>query len=83
MGQVQERSLGLADSTHVRGIGTYEDGIEKCRVQVTLASGIPEEVCKSINLGYPDPRTIVPADFANREEEGVLLVPKAEGMFTT
>jgi nickel-dependent lactate racemase len=70
----------LAHSTHVRGIGTYEDGIEKCRVQVTLASGIPEEVCKTINLGYRDPRTIVPSDFANREEEGVLLVPKAGEM---
>ncbi len=30
-------------STHVRGMGTYEDGVEKCRIQVTLATGIPEE----------------------------------------
>jgi lactate racemase len=67
----------LAHSTHVRGIGTFEDGIENCRVQVTLATGIPEEVCKQINLGYRDPRSIVPEDFAGREEEGVLLVPKA------
>src|ERR1700746_93691 len=57
-----------------------KNDIEKCRVQVTLASGIPEEVCKTINLGYRDPRTIVPSDFANREEEGVLLVPKAGEM---
>jgi lactate racemase len=70
----------LAHSTHVRGIGTYEDGSEKCRVQVTLATGIPEEVCQSINLGYRDPRTIVPADFDSREEEGVLVVPKAGEM---
>jgi hypothetical protein len=56
----------LAHSTHVRGIGTYENGVEKCRVKVTLATGIPKE--------------IRPEDYANREEEGVLLVPKAGEM---
>lgn len=70
----------LAHSTHVRGIGTFEDGVEKCRVRVTLATGIPEEVCKKINLGYRDPETIRKEDFANREAEGVLLVPKAGEM---
>jgi nickel-dependent lactate racemase len=76
--QYKEMPWGvLAHSTHVRGIGTYEDGVEKCRIQVTLASGIPEEICKKINLGYRDPRSMVPEDFAGREGEGVLLVPKA------
>jgi nickel-dependent lactate racemase len=76
--QYKEMPWGvLAHSTHVRGIGSYEDGVEKCRIQVTLASGIPEEICKKVNLGYRDPRSIVPEDFAGREEEGVLLVPKA------
>ena len=70
----------LAHSTHVRGIGTYEDGIENCRVQVTLATGIAKEICAEINLGYRDPATIDPKAFANREEEGVLLVPKAGEM---
>jgi lactate racemase len=70
----------LAHSTHVRGIGTYEDGIEHCRIQVTLATGIPKEVCQEINLGYRDPATIDLKEFANREEEGVLLVPKAGEM---
>jgi nickel-dependent lactate racemase len=70
----------LAHSTHVRGIGTYEDGIEHCRVQVTLATGIPKEICQEINLGYRDPATIDVKEFANREEEGVLLVPKAGEM---
>jgi len=27
----------LAHSTHVRGVGTFENGVERCRVQVTLA----------------------------------------------
>ena len=70
----------LAHSTHVRGIGTFENGIERCRVKVTLATGIPKEECERINLGYRDPRSINPDDFANRENEGVLLVPKAGEM---
>lgn len=67
----------LAHSTHVRGIGTYENGVEKLRVKVTLATQIPPDVCAKINMGYRDPATINPADYANREDEGVLYVPKA------
>jgi len=70
----------MAHSTHVRGIGTFEDGVEKCRIQVTLATGIPEAACREVNLGYRDPATINPADYAQREDEGVLLVPKAGEM---
>jgi len=70
----------LAHSTHVRGIGTMEDGVEKPRVRVTVASQIPREVCEKINLGYRDPATIDVESFANREEEGVLLVRKAGEM---
>lgn len=70
----------IAHSTHVRGIGTFENGVEKCRVQVTLATAIPEEICREINLGYRDPATINPADYADREDEGILYVPKAGEM---
>src|SRR6266850_8586715 len=70
----------LAHSTHVRGLGTFENGVEKCRVKVTLASQIPEERCRQMNLGYRDPNTIRPEAFANREHEGVLFVPKAGEM---
>jgi hypothetical protein len=61
-------------------LGTYDDDVEKCRIQVTLATAIPESVCREINLGYRDPATINPADFAEREDEGVLCVPKAGEM---
>lgn len=67
----------LAHSTHVRGGGKFENGIELPRVQVTVASQIPREVCERINLGYRDPDTIDVESFANREEEGILLVRKA------
>ncbi len=70
----------LAHSTHVRGIGTFEDGVEHCRAQVTLATGIPRETCERINLGYRDPASIRVEDYADREDEGILLVPKAGEM---
>ena len=72
----------LAHSTHVRGIGTFDPatGIEQPRVRVTLATGIPEETCKKINMGYRDPATINPNDWANQEDEGKLLVPHAGEM---
>ncbi len=67
----------LAHSTHVRGGGTYEDGVEKARVKVTLATSIPEERCRRINLGYRDPDSINLDDWKGCEHEGRLLVPKA------
>jgi len=67
----------LAHSTHVRGAGTYENGVERPRVQVTLATAIPEEECHAINLGYRDPATINPDDWRDREDEGRLLVENA------
>lgn len=67
----------LAHSTHVYGLGTFENGLETPRARVVLASSIPESVCRKINLGYRDPKTIRPGDFAGREDEGTLLVPKA------
>lgn len=70
----------LAHSSHVRGVGTWEDGVEKPRVQVTLATQIPPDVCKKINMGYRDPNSIRIEDFENREDEGVLYVPKAGEM---
>jgi lactate racemase len=72
----------LAHSTHVKGLGTYDasTGVEAPRIRVTLATGIPEERCRRINLGYCDPRNIRPADWAGREREGVLLVPRAGEM---
>lgn len=67
----------LAHSTHVRGTGTFDGGVEQPRVQVTLASQISPELCKKINLGYRDPESIDVESFANREKEGILLVRKA------
>ncbi len=70
----------LAHSTHVKGAGTYVDGVERPRVEVVLATGIPEAVCRQINLGYRDPAGIEPGAFAGRQDEGVLLVERAGEM---
>jgi len=70
----------LAHSAHVHGLGTFDEGIETCRARVTLATGIPEDLCRSINLGYRNPATIDTELFADREDEGVLLVPRAGEM---
>jgi nickel-dependent lactate racemase len=67
----------LAHSTHVRGIGRFENGREKCRARVTLASRLPRAKCEGVNLGYRDPGSIRVEDYAHRESEGVLVVPKA------
>jgi len=69
-----------AHSTHVKGIGTYENGIENPRVNVILATRIPKERCDKVNLGYMDPDSINPADYEGREDEGVLCVHKAGEM---
>lgn len=74
----KDQSWGvLAHSTHVYGQGTFVDGVEKPRARVTLATGLNPDQCRQLNLGYRDPASIDVQSFADREDEGVLLVPKA------
>ena len=70
----------LAHSTHLRGAGTYdpETGEERLRVRVTLATAIPEEVCRAVNLGYLDPATVDPARYA--ADPDTLVVQRAGEM---
>jgi nickel-dependent lactate racemase len=70
----------LAHSTHLRGVGTYEDGVERPRIRVTLATGIARERCERIGLGYRDPGTVDPDEWADREGEGILVVRRAGEM---
>jgi nickel-dependent lactate racemase len=65
----------LAHSTHLRGAGTYDDGVENLRVDVTLATGIPREVCEAVNLGYRDPASIDVAAF--EADPDTLVVARA------
>jgi nickel-dependent lactate racemase len=55
----------MAHSTHLRGAGTWDaDHGERGRVTVTLATGIPEAVVRSVALDYLDPSHITPAEWA-------------------
>jgi nickel-dependent lactate racemase len=66
----------LAHSTHLRGAGTYDPvGGERGRVTVTLATGIPEDVVRSVNLDYLDPATVDVA--ALEADDETLVVPNA------
>jgi nickel-dependent lactate racemase len=67
----------LAHSAHVKGLGTYKNGVEEPRIQVVLATGIPEQKCRELDLGYLDPAGVRLEEYQNREEEGVLFVDHA------
>ncbi len=71
----------LAHSTHVKGLGTYDPatGIETPRIRVTLATGIPEERCRRINLGYMDPATVRIEEWQKAGDD-VLCIPRAGEM---
>lgn len=72
----------LAHATHVKGLGSYDSatGIETPRIRVTLATGIPEERCRRINLGYANPADIRMEEWTDRESEGIKVVPRAGEM---
>jgi nickel-dependent lactate racemase len=67
----------LAHSTHVRGSGVWENGMEKPNIHVTLSSKISAEDCARLNLGYLDPAKVNQDEWKDRENDGVLYVPKA------
>ena len=67
----------LAHSTQVRGIGTMENGVERPRIEVILASSLSAAQCRNINLGYMDYRQVDLDAFRDREGDGILLVERA------
>ena len=68
----------LAHSTHVKGLASMtRRRAGSPRIQVTLATGIPEERCRRINLGYLNPASIDLAEWRGREREGIKIIPRA------
>jgi lactate racemase len=69
----------LAHSIHVRGEGTFDEvsGKETSWIRVTLATGISEEQCRRVNLGYVNPHEIKVSEWEGREAEGIKVVPRA------
>lgn len=67
----------LAHSTHVRGTGVMENGLEKADVNVILATRIPKETCERINMGYMNPDDIDLSQYMDKEDQGILFVDHA------
>lgn len=68
----------LAHSTHLRGDGTWsEDGGERPRITVTLATGIDEDRCRQHGLGYLDPAAVDLAALRADPDEDLLVVEEA------
>ena len=66
----------LAHSTHLRGEGSWDPATgEHLRVGVTLATGIPEDVVRGVNLGYADPASFDLTQYEN--DPDTLVVPNA------
>jgi nickel-dependent lactate racemase len=72
----------LAHSTHVKGQGTFDPptGVERARIRVTLATGIPEDMCRRINLGYLNPASVDVKEWREHAADGWLVVPRAGEM---
>ncbi len=66
--------VAVGHGVHVVGEGTYRNGVERMRIKTTLATGIPEDVCRRVGLNYLDPASIDIAEWENRENEGILVV---------
>ncbi len=67
----------LAHSTHMRGSGHMEAGLEKPNVRVTLASKLSAEDCSRLNLGYLDPARVDVEQWKKDLSEDSLYVPRA------
>lgn len=70
----------LAHSTHVRGDGRFENGIEYPRASVSLATQLSPQDCQQLALGYQNLNEIDITEWQDREDDGVLYVPKAGEM---
>jgi len=66
----------IAHSTHLCGAGTFDaETGEHRRATVTLATGIPEEVVRSVNLNHLDPAAIDVDEWSH--DPDTLVIPRA------
>jgi nickel-dependent lactate racemase len=66
----------LAHSTHLRGDGSYDPSLgERCRINVTLATGLDEARTRALGLDYRDPASIDPTEW--ERDLDTLVVPNA------
>ena len=70
----------IAHSTHLKGDGAFEDGVEKPRIKVTLSTSIPESRVRNLALGYVNPADITVEEWEGREDEGIIVIHHAGEM---
>jgi hypothetical protein len=71
----------LAHSTHLRGGGTYDQAAgERCRIDVTLATGIDAATTRGLALSYLDPATI-DVDEWSRDPDTLVVHDAGEILF--
>jgi nickel-dependent lactate racemase len=71
------RKAVLAYSSVVKGTGDYRGGRESTRVRIVLAAGVPEGLCRELNLDWRDSREVDPGEWEGREREGFGIVRDA------
>ena len=67
----------MSVAAFVRGSGTYTDGVERPRIDLKIASRIPQAELEDVGLGYADPEAIDFNEWKDREDEGILFVERA------
>ncbi len=74
-GGLRKTVLGYA--ALVKGAGSYQDGRERPRISLRLASAVSKQECSRLNIDYLDPREIRMQDWEGREAEGRFVVRNA------
>jgi len=64
----------LAHGTHLRGTGTYDNGVEQARIDVALSTAISRADTEQLALRYVDPATVDPRTYA---DDGWMVIPNA------
>jgi lactate racemase len=74
IGRVPRTVLGVA--SYMKGAGEYRDGVERPRIHIVLATGIPEETCLRCSVGYLDPLTVDPEEWKRRDDDDFLFIER-------
>jgi len=67
----------LGDLIQLRGTGTLRNGAEVPRIRVVVATGIPEDECRRMNLEFLEPSSVRLEEYEGKEREGILVVRDA------
>jgi nickel-dependent lactate racemase len=74
IGRVPRTVLGVA--SYMKGAGEYRDGMERPRINLVLATGIPEEICRRCSVGYLNPATVDPEEWKRRDDDNFLFIER-------